>query len=151
MCNFARTFPDDRHLAFLFATFSLIIIAMPIDPASTIQTVEAAAALMLLVHKIIKAVQHARRFKKECRQLSGSSTLLLGILEKNRSVLERLDVRQQLNRCLKDCLDFVIQCQDWGRVTVFLEVVFRNRYPRLKHELDHWISYFNAEVGVSPY
>ena len=101
-----------------------------------------------LIYKIISAVAKVHRFKKECSQLSNHAVLLLGVLEKNKSSLKDLDVTDPLNECLTDCLLFVIECQEWGRFSVFLEVTFRNRYPKLRRELSKWVIYFNTETGV---
>jgi hypothetical protein len=104
-----------------------------------------------VIERIVRAIIAARRFKKECKDLGNQVALLRGMLEKNKSALEKMDVPGYLTDCLSKCLVFVIQCQDWGRVSVLVEVVFRHRYPKLKGELNQWINYFNAETGVRPF
>lgn len=121
---------------------------MAAEAALGLEAASIAAHCIELIHMISKAVIKSRRFKKECAQLSSDAVLLLGILEKNRSVLKELDVTRPLTKCLTDCLVFVIQCQEWGPVSVFIEVVFRNRYPKLSRELRKWIMHFNTEIGV---
>jgi hypothetical protein len=119
------------------------------DPLTVAEGLDTVAGLVSVVGKIISAAKKVVRFKRECRQLASESTLLSALLEKNKSVLNQVEVVQQLNACLSNCLDFVIQCQEWSKVTVALEVTCRHRYPELKHELQRWTFSFNTQVNVS--
>ena len=88
------------------------------------------------------------RFKKECRQLASDSTLLCGLLEKNKVAIDKLDVAHSLRICLSECLDFVIECQGWSTITVTLEVVLRHRYRKLTDNFEKLIRQLNMEVNV---
>ena len=121
---------------------------MPADPFTVAQAIDTTASLITLAGKIVAALIKVVRFKKECIKLAGDVSLLSGILEKRKAVIESLEVTGPLNGCLSDCLDFVIQCQEWGLAAVATEVILRNRYASLKIRLEKWIEFTNFEANV---
>ena len=121
---------------------------MPIGATVIIDGIETAAVILSLVKAIIYGVKKVVYFKKRCRELAGDVTRLLGLLEKHKESIDRLDTVDELRKCLSECLDFVIQCQSRSIFTIAVEVALRHRYPKLKHELDILIDSLSLELDV---
>lgn len=112
------------------------------DPTSAI------ALIGQVVYAITVEVVKVRKFKKKCLQLSGRTVVLFGVMSKNKDSLANQDTAAPLEAAIRNCLTFIIQCQEWNVGSVALEVIFRKKFPKLKAEMDEWIKFFSTETLV---
>lgn len=115
---------------------------MVIDPVSAI------ISLGKVVYTISVEVKKVCKFKRKCHKLAEKTVLLFGVLKNNQARLGELDTIAPLEMSFRNCLSFIIQCQGWNLGSVVLEVVFRQKYPKLMAEMDEWMKAYSMETVV---
>jgi hypothetical protein len=123
------------------------------DPASAFATegavLQNAASLVALLGYILEKAREARRFKKDCLELTNSCIdLSLAFLEHQRE-LKDIRTREDFSRCLQDVYLAVVECRNWNILHVGWEVTIRQKVSALKARLGEIQRNFGTELLVS--